>query len=394
VKITDIRVAVVEGNFYWPLVRVETDEGISGYGEVRDHSCAYYDEKMRRLALDLKPFLLGEDPTNIERVFRKIRVFGGPGRQGGGVSGVEMALWDIFGKALGVPVWRLLGGRYRERVRIYCDCHAGKPIRNSAQDYALDAENYTPEAYAGNAKEIKRLGFTLLKFDIGAHVGGLVPGGYYHGHVTSAGIAYEVSIVKALREAVGWETELALDCVQGTVEAAIRFGQAVEPYGLSWIEDLLWGEERHLEAFKEITRRVNVPTLTGEDLYLREGFRRFIEEGAIRIPAPDMATAGGILETKRIADLADLHGLEVAPHFAGSPVCMMANVHAAAAMPNLVAVEFHAVGVPWWDSLVKGVEKPLIKDGYIQVPDKPGLGIELDEQAVRKHLREGETLFE
>ncbi|MEM2904896.1 MAG: mandelate racemase/muconate lactonizing enzyme family protein [Candidatus Bathyarchaeia archaeon] len=393
-KITNIRVAVVEGNFYWPLVRIDTDEGISGYGEVRDHGRAYYDDRMKRLALDLKPFLIGEDPTNIERLFRRIKGFGGQGRQGGGVSGVEMALWDIFGKTLGVPVWRLLGGRYRDRVRIYCDCHAGKPIRDSAVDYALNKEDYTPEAYAKNAREIKRLGFTLLKFDIGAHVGSLVPGGWYDGHITAAGIAYEVSIVKALREAVGWETELALDCGQGTVEAAIRFGQAVEPYGLAWIEDLLWGHESQVEGFKEVTRRVNVPTLTGEDLYLREGFRRFIEEGAIRIPAPDMATAGGIMESKKIAELAELHGLQVAPHFAASPVCFMANLHAAAAMPNLIAVEFHAVSVPWWDSLVKGVEKPIIKNGYAQVPEKPGLGIELDEQAVRKHLKEGETFFE
>lgn len=393
-KITDVRVAVVEGNFYWPLVRVDTDEGIHGYGEVRDHGRGHYDEKMKRLALDLRPVLVGQDPTNVEPLIQRIKGFGGPGRQGGGVSGVEMALWDINGKALGVPVWRLLGGRYRNRIRIYCDCHSGRPIRNSAEDYKLDAEDYTPEAYARNAKEIKKLGFTLLKFDIGAHVGSLVPGGFYDGHITPAGIAYELSIVEALREAIGWDTELSLDCGQGTVEAAIRFGHAVEPFGLSWIEDLLWGEERQVKAFKEITRRVNVPTLTGEDLYLREGFRRFIEEGAIRIPAPDLATVGGILENKRIADLAHLHGLEIAPHFAGSPICMMANIHAAAAMPNLIAVEFHAVGVPWWDSLVKGVSKPIINDGYIQVPEKPGLGIELDEDAVRKHLKEGETFFE
>jgi len=384
-RIVDVKAAVVEGNFDWPLIRIDTDEGVSGYGEVRDAGS-------KRLALDLKPILLGQDPTNVEVVFRRIRGFGGPGRQGGGVSAVEMALWDITGKALGAPVYKLLGGEYRDRVRIYCDCHAGKPIVKASEDYRLDEVNYTPEAYAENARRIRRLGFTFLKFDVGLGVAGLVPGGLYDGHLTDAGLRYQVSIVETLREAVGDGTELALDCGQGTVAAAIRFADAVEQFNLTWLEDLI--SYTDVKGFREVTTAVKTPTLTGEDIYTREGFRELIEEHAIRIPSPDLATVGGIAETKKVAELADLHHMPVAPHFAGSPVSMMANIHAAAAISNLIALEFHAVGVPWWDSLVKGVSKPIIKDGYADVPDKPGLGIELEEEEVRKHLKDGETFFE
>jgi len=394
-KITDIKVAVVKGNFAWPLIRIDTDEGISGYGESRDYTTrADYAMPMKELVFYLKRVLVGEDPTNVESLFYRIRGYGAEGRFGGAVSGIEMALWDIAGKALGAPVCKLIGGGFRKRVRIYCDCHSGRAIADSATDYAYEGseEFYTPEAYAKAAKRIKAMGFTILKFDLHPHYAG--SDALIGNTLTNKGIKYEVSVVQALREAVGEDFPLALDSYQGgTVNGAIRFGKAVDPYGLSWIEDLL--DWRDVEGFRRVTTAVKTPTLTGEDVYTTAQFRRLIERRAIDIAAPDMATHGGIMENKKVAWLADLHKVSIAPHFAGSPVSMMANIHAAAAMPNnLIAVEFHSVAVPWWDDLVKGITKPIIKNGYIDVPEKPGLGIELDEKTVRKHLAEGETYFE
>jgi L-alanine-DL-glutamate epimerase-like enolase superfamily enzyme len=390
-----MKVAVVRGNFLWPIIRIDTDEGISGYGESRDYSPrSDYAMPMKELILYLKRCLVGEDPTNVESLFYKIRRYGSDGRFGGSVSGIEMALWDITGKALGVPVYKLIGGEFRESIRIYCDCHSGRPISDAATDYVYEGseEFYTPEAYAKAAKRIKDMGFTILKFDLHPEYGG--KDAVIGNTLTNKAIRYEISVVQALREAVGDYFPLALDSYQGgTVRGAILFGKAVDPYGLSWIEDLL--DWRDVEGFKQVTTAVRTPTLTGEDVHTTAQFRRLIERRAIDIVAPDMATHGGILENKKVAWLADLHRLSIAPHFAGSPVSMMANIHAAAAMPNnLIAVEFHAVAVPWWEDLVKGIGKPIIKNGYIDVPEAPGLGIELDEKVVRKHLVEGETYFE
>jgi len=394
-KITDIKVAIIRGNFCWPLIRIETDEGIDGLGEARDYSPAQHHViPLKEQILRLRRVLIGEDPTNIERIFRKIRVYGADGRFGGAVSGVEIALWDILGKSLGAPVYKLIGGKFREKVRIYCDCHAGKPIADASKDYMFEGfeEFYTPEAYAEAAKKIKAMGFTILKFDLHPlYAGkdaliGRIP--------TNKAIKYERSVVEALREALGDEFPLALDAYQGgTIEGAIRFGKAVEPYGLLWIEDIM--DWKDVEGLKIVSRTLKTPVLTGEDIYTAAGFKPLIEERAIDIAAPDMLTCGGIMETKKVGWLADLYGLSIAPHNAASPVATIANVHAAAAMPeNLIAVEFHAVAVPWWEDLVDGISKPIIKSGYIDVPEGPGLGIELNEKVARKNLMEGEKFFE
>jgi L-alanine-DL-glutamate epimerase-like enolase superfamily enzyme len=392
-KITDVKVANVRGNFLWPLIKVETDEGIYGYGESRDYSPRLeYALPMKDLILHLKKQLIGQDPTNVESLFDKIRRYGSDGRFGGSVSGIEMALWDITGKAFGLPIYKLIGGGYRDKVRIYCDCHTGKPIADAATDYEVkDAEDfYTPEAYAKAAKKIKALGFTILKFDLHP---GYVKDGMIGNFLTRKGLKYQTSVVKALRDAVGEDFPLALDCGQGTVRGAIRFGKAVDDFGLAWIEDLI--DWKDVEGFKRVTEAVKTPTLTGENVYTTAHFKNLIQSRAVDIVAPDMATHGGIMENKKVAWLAKLNGLSIAPHFAGSPVSMMANIHAAASMPNnLIAVEFHAVAVPWWQDLVKGVKKPIIDEGYLEVPNKPGLGIELEEKSVRKHLAEGENYFE
>lgn len=386
----------------YPIVRIDTDEGIYGLGEARDGSD-------KRLLLELKPLVIGEDPTDVERLFQKIRVRGGrgaTGRHGGGVSGVEMALWDIAGKATGLPVYKLMGGARREQIRVYVDSGAGvlpdgsRPPRYPNKGWE---KAYTPEAFAEQARRRKTMGFTIVKFDLGYHSMFLdVPGHALGQHTSERGLRDEIECVKAAKEVLGLETALCLDLGSEdylatsrhmAVPSAIQLCKALEQFNLLWVEDAISNAD--LEGWARVTNSTTVPTLTGEDFYLRYDFLPFFERHAIDMAHPDIATAGGILEGKKIGDLAELFGISIAQHCAGSPISFMANVHCAAVQPdNFIAMELHAADMPGWKDLVKGIPTPLTKNGFIDIPDKPGLGIELDEKAVRKHLAPNETYFE
>ncbi|MEM3046982.1 MAG: mandelate racemase/muconate lactonizing enzyme family protein [Candidatus Bathyarchaeia archaeon] len=390
-KITDVKTAILRGNFEFLLVRIDTDEEVCGYGE-----CFPW-PKFRETASmvrELKPALIGEQAFPVERLIRKMGL--GPWRSDtriAALSGVETALWDLAGKAVGQPVHRLMGGKLRDKVPIYCDSHSGRPI-SARSDYELDAEHYTPEAYAANAKRIRSLGFSFIKFDLGAGYAAAagpraIAGQGWLRHLTSVGLRYMVDVVAALRGAVGYETELALDCGQFSTGDAVKFGNAVEEYELAWLEDMV----RSVDDYVTVTRAIRTPTLTGEHLQTRYGFKELLERRGIRVAAPDMSFCGGLLEGKKVAEMAEMNQIMVAPHNCCTPIGTMGAVHAASTMPNLIAVEFHSVAVPWWNSLVKG-GKPLIQNGYIELTDKPGLGIEVDEQEARKHLWEGEAFFE
>lgn len=388
-KITDLKVAVLQGNFEWMLIRIDTDEGVSGLGEAFTASRTH--ELFKPIVLALKRVLIGEDPTNVERLWRRM----GPSPRSGPlvqvISGVEMALWDITGKAFGAPVYKLLGGKQRDRVRIYCDCHAGIPIASRA-DYGVEKrENYTPEAYAENARRIKSLGFTFLKFDLYPNILSLASPSS-EGYLSEASIKFATNIIGNVRDAVGDGVELAVDFGGYRISDAIRLANALEPYRLAWVEDAV-PQEYNVATFLEVTHSIKTPTLTGELLYTRQGFRELIEKQAVRIVAPDLSWTGGLSEGKKIAELADLYAMYTAPHNICSPIGTMAAVHACATMPNFLALEFHAVAVPWWNSLVKGTE-PIIQNGYIQVPERSGIGVELNEDEIRKHLMPGEGLFE
>ena len=170
------------------------------------------------------------------------------------------------------------------------------------------------------------------------------------------------------------------------VNSCIRLGKGLEKYNLAWLEDMVpW---QYTDLLKKITDAVDIPILTGEDIYLKEPFIELCRKHAVDIIHPDLATSGGILETKKIGDAAQEYGVPMAMHFAGTPVSCMANVHCAAATENFLVLENHSVDVPWWDDLVEGVEKPIVNKGYITVPEKPGLGITLNEAAVKQHLLE------
>lgn len=394
-RITDMRVAVVASNYDYPIIRIDTNQGVYGIGEVRD---AGHKEN----ALQFKSRLLGQNPLNIDMIFRDIKRFGSHGREGGGVSGIEIALWDLIGKVYGVPCWQFLGGKYRDKVRLYADTPEPKDM--------------TPAGYVRRVKGRVKLGLTFVKFDIGMHllegikntrIGTRTKYEYRTGdwrnapgtgtgvHVTDKGIARMVEVVAAVREAVGWEVSLCIDHYGHgmlTTKEAIKLGRALEPYGLAWMEDPVqwWDWAGH----KEVRDAVGVPIAAGEELYLLDGFRPFLENRAIDIAHPDLLTAGGMLETKRIADYAERFGIPTALHFAGSPIAFMANVHTAAAIPSFVALEHHGLDLPFWRDLVTGLPENYMEGGYVTVPDKPGLGVDLNLEGIQANLRPPSGLFE
>ena len=389
-QITDLRIATVvkPGPGPCPIIRIDTNQGVYGLGEVRDAASPTY-------ALILKSRLLGENPLQIDRLFRKIKQFGGTSRQAGGVCGVEMALWDIMGKVYNVPVYVLLGGKHRDKIRIYADT----------------TESDDPKIYAQRMKERKEvMGLTWLKMDLGVDAvadkpgtvtmrSGLsdwekteVPHPLLAMEVTDKGIALLEEYVAAVRDAVGMEIPLSMDHLGHVgVKSIIRLGKAYEKYNLSWIEDVIpW---QYTDLLKQISAESPTPLLTGEDIYLKEGFQVLCENHAVSKIHPDLATSGGILETHKIGDMAWEYGVPMAMHFAGTPVSCMANVHCAAATLNFLALENHSLDVPWWSDLVEGVEKPIVNHGWIAVPDKPGLGITLNEDVVKAHLLPGTSYF-
>ncbi|SPE24702.1 Mandelate racemase/muconate lactonizing enzyme, C-terminal domain protein [Acidobacteriia bacterium SbA2] len=390
-KITDLRVATVvkPGPSPCTIVRIDTNQGVFGLGEVRDGASATY-------ALMLKSRILGENPLRIDFLFRKIKQFGGPARQAGGVVSIEMALWDIAGKVYGVPVYQMLGGKFRDGIRIYADT----------------TESKDPKVYARNMKIRKEeMGLTWLKMDLGIDMVQDTPGTvtrpadlsswderflphpFVATEVTDKGIDLLSEYVAAIREAVGMEVPLSMDHLGHIgVKSCIRLGKAYEKYNLSWMEDLIpW---QYTDLWQRITEESPTPTLTGEDIYLKEDFIKLCERHAVSKIHPDLATSGGILETHKIGDAAMEYGVPMAMHYAGLPIGCMASVHCAAATENFLALENHSLDVPWWQDLVEGIDKPIINKGYITVPETPGLGVTLNEDLVRRHLMPGTGYFE
>jgi L-alanine-DL-glutamate epimerase-like enolase superfamily enzyme len=392
-KITDMRTAVLGDGGRKAIIRIDTNQGIYGLGEVRDGA----DE---RYALMLKSRILGLNPCNVEMLFRIIRQFGYHGRQGGGVCAVEMALWDLCGKAYGVPAWQLLGGRYRDKIRLYADTPG-----------VAD-----PQGFADKLKKrVDEQGFTWLKMDLGIHLvnateGNIVNDKYWGGlaqydlrdnmgygntlhpftqvQITDKGLEDLVIFVERIRSAVGYEIPLSSDHFgHFDINNSMRFGRAMEKFRLAWVEDMVpWF---YTDQWKTVTDALDTPTCTGEDIYmLKDGFKPLLDAHAIDIIQPDLATAGGLMETKRIGDYAEECGVAMALHMAGSPVCFMANVHCAAATHNFLALEHHSVDVPWWGNLVKMTgNQPMVTKGFANVPlDSPGLGIELNEEEMKRHL--------
>lgn len=392
-KITDLRVAVIAGApMTVPLIRIDTNQGISGYGEVRDGGSKFY-------ALMLKSRLLGENPCNVDRIFRKIKQFGGHARQAGGVCGVEMALWDLAGKAYGVPAYQMLGGKFRDKVRLYADTTEG------AQGEKLFKDNGHPDGTVAGKRLKARMdiGITFLKQDFGIGLlkdipgtlsrpagtdiggGGRVMHPFTGIEITDKGVEILSNFVGEIRSVIGMEVPLSSDHYGHiSVNSCIKLARAMEKHNLAWMEDMVPWQLGHL--IKQIKDSTTTPILTGEDIYLKEEFIKLIDMEAVDMIHPDLASSGGLLETKKIGDYAMEHGVAMAMHFAGSPISFRANVHCAAATENFIALEHHSIDIPWWEQMVK-TKTPLVEKGFAPVPEEPGLGIDdLVPEVIKQHL--------
>ncbi len=380
-KITDLRIANLSGipMRKVSIIRLETNQGLVGYGEVRDGATEKY-------ALMLKRHLIGENPCNVDKLFRKVKQFGHHARQAGGVCGIEMALMDLAGKAYGAPAYQLAGGKFRDKILCYSDT----PTVNDGLEMGK------------RLKGRMDMGFKFLKMDVGIGLLKGIPGALsappgmldtneimhqFTGiQITEKGIAILVEYVEQVRSVVGYEIPLAVDHFGHIgLDSCIRLGRALDKFTLAWLEDMIpW---QFADQWRQITDAVTTPTCTGEDIYLKEGFIQLFEKQAIRVIHPDLASSGGILETKKIGDLAQEYGIAMAMHMAGSPISALANVHCAAATQNFLVLENHSVDLPHWNELVVGLPNPLIQDGYIQVPETPGLGFEdINDEMFRKYL--------
>jgi L-alanine-DL-glutamate epimerase-like enolase superfamily enzyme len=392
-KITDLKCAVMGDN---PVIRIVTDDGIDGYGQA-ENSKSY----LKPQVLYYKQFILGEDPTNVARTMLKIRRLGAFKPWGAAVSAIEMALWDIAGKAAGLPVHKLLGGALRERVRVY----------NGGVRFPMDGSS--PEAYAKNMAQMKaaKEGFSIIKQGIGFHsaMPREVPYFSYQeehimpftsrGPVTERGLKHVIACVEAMKAVLGDEIGLALDCGPGwMIPDAIRLAKALEPLNIMWLEDLITGDYNPYvmaDQYREVTRATSTPIHTGEQIYLRQNFKELVETHAVNILGPDPADVGGLAELKWVAEYADMHGLLFAPHGTIDGVFgLAALVNVCATLPqNYIAFEYTVARPSWWYDIVVGLPNPIVENGFINIWNRPGLGLEFDIPKARPYLTDADQDF-
>lgn len=412
-RIANITTAVIEANYDWTIVRVESDDGVCGWGE------AFCAPGLAQTIRELASLLDGEDARQVEPLARKLYLATAHVSSGGtvyhAISGIEAALWDLAARSLGVPLWQVFGGRFRERVRIYADCHAGVALTsygatlvsrqlpwmespsadlpNAAPEVhwaPAEAEDvYTPDAYAARAREMADRGFTALKFDLDLPL--LPHEDLYARTISAAQLERQVALAEATVEAVGGRAEVAFDLHWRYAPAdALRLARALEHLPLLWLEDPTPPQD--LESVSRISERTTTPICTGENLYRLDGFAALIDRGGVDILAPDIQKVGGLSDTRRIAAYADVHSRPLAPHNIAGPIGTLASAHVCASIPNFLALEWHAASVPFFDDLVT-LDRPVIVDGYVALPDGPGIGAEPDLDACRRYARPGEPFF-
>ncbi|WP_254547124.1 mandelate racemase/muconate lactonizing enzyme family protein [Halomarina pelagica] len=386
VEITDVKTMAIAGNFTWGIVKVETDADVYGLGETFRAEAAL--DMAERMAIDLE----GENPLDIDRITGLLEQrYTGCGRIGqAAFTGIETALWDIKGKLFDVPVYELLGGKYRDEIKIYCDTHGGESLGAAASRDPTDV--YTPESYARAAREVVDEGFEALKFDLD------VPTHREYDQAArrmdNAALEHKVSLVEAVRDEIGYDVDLGMDLHWNfTVETAVRLGKKLERFDLAWLEDPVPPEK--WDAQKRVTRKLDVPVLTGENLVTVDQFNKAACEGIMDIAAPDVNKCGGLGEYVKIATVCDLYGIPIASHNISSPVGTVAGAHVSAAIPNFVCMEWHSRDVPWWNEFAvrTGERGPILEEGYVDVPEGPGLGIEIDRDLAEEYLTDGSELI-
>jgi L-alanine-DL-glutamate epimerase-like enolase superfamily enzyme len=385
VEITDVKTMGIEGNpadegFYtWGIVKVETDAGEYGIGET------YRGTEALSLAEQMGPLVVGETPLDPARIAELLSgEYTGSGTVGqSAITAIETACWDLKGKVHDLPVYELLGGKFRDRVQVYSDTDA---LARTA-----DAEEeYSPEAVAQAARDVVDQGFRSIKFDLDVPTPGHPNPDTAARRLDPAEIDHKVEMVRAAREAVGDDVDLGMDLHwKFSVETAVRLGRALEEFDLAFLEDPVHPEK--LDAQRRVKRQVDIPILNGENVVTANRFYDLLRNDTLDIAAPDMARCGGLSEFRTIAALCDVHGVVVAPHNLTSPVGTLASVHACASVPNVYSVEYRGGDAPWWDDVVTLTDGSdlRLEDGYIAVPNGPGLGVEIDPDGVRGRLVEG-----
>lgn len=366
------------GGRYWILVKVTTDTGLTGWGEC--YASSVGPDAMRAVIADVfDRHMRGESPENIELMFRRVYSSGFTQRPDltvmGAFSGLEIACWDILGKARGRPVWALLGGRMTPRVRAYTYLY---PLPH----HSLEGFWTDPDAHAEAAVEYVARGYTAVKFD---------PAGPYtiHGGHQPAmtDIALSVEMCKAIRAAVGHKADLLFGTHgQFTTAGAIRLGQAIEPYLPLWYEEPIPPD--NLLEFQEVARAVRIPIATGERLTTKAEFATLLRTGGARILQPALGRAGGIWEMKKLAGLAEAFNAEMAPHLYAGPVEWAANVHLCTSIPNVLIAE--SIETDFHRALIRN--SIAVDNGFITAPDRPGLGIDVNEDLARAHPFTGDGL--
>jgi gluconate/galactonate dehydratase len=382
VEITGVECTVVEGNFPWNIVTVHTDADVYGLGEA-------FLGPTREYVEFLEPGVVGENPLDVDRLAEHMTqllsgIGGSTGYSQAAVAGIETACWDVAGKLFDLPVYQLMGGKYRDEVPLYADCHAGANLAEAPDADPRDI--YDPAAYATVAREVVEEGFDALKFDLDVKS---EPADTATRRLSRDAIEHKVDIVEAVRDAIGYEPTLGFDLHWNfSTETAVRLVEELEPYELSWVEDPVPPESP--DSHRRVAETTTTPILAGENLARVEGFLPFLEGEGVDIIAPDLQKCGGLGEFRKIATLADAYDVPVAPHNISSPVGTVASVHACATVPNAFVLEWHSREVDWWEEMVAG--DPLVEDGAIEVPEGPGLGIDLDVDVVADHLAPGETI--
>lgn len=374
--IADVRTAEVMAHGYQLHVRVYTDQGLYGHGEGTDAV-----QGGVPLVAMFRRFLVGQDPLNVEAAFERIRTSGiFAGAQGGqyvaALSAVEAALWDLAGKVLGLPVYQLLGGRVRDRIRVYCDSQTEDPN--------------DPEA-PPKLQKIRDLGFTAIKIDID-DARDPMRWDAVNWTASTAEIDHMLAKIAFVRKAFDTRVDLAVD-MHGRYDLPTgkRVAREVEPFKLLFLEEPVPPE--NIDAMREVRASTSTPICCGENLFLRHGFRELLEQRAADIIMPDLQKCGGLLEGRKIADMAHTYYVPFAPHCVVSPIGTMASCHVCAAVPNFLVLEWHWIQrLELWRSFVQ--EGEIIDKGFITLPERPGFGVEMNEEAARRAQVPGTPWFE
>ncbi|MBL1120767.1 mandelate racemase/muconate lactonizing enzyme family protein, partial [Streptomyces sp. 110] len=410
-KVRSLTTAVVEANFDWTILRLETDDGQVGWGE------SFFAPGLTRIVEQMAELIVGDDARQVSAVISRLRAAtSGAGSVGGivhnALSGIDAALWDANARALGVPLWRMLGGRFQDSVRVYADCHGGaglmglgpmldirRPrwvaendvaageVGRSLFDPGAETEPVDLELLARRAAEAVEKGFDALKFDL--DVPGLVPLRPGSRTMPTGAESLAHDMADAIRDGAGPGIELAFDLHwRYDFGSAVRLAQAVSHLPILWLEDPLPPE--NLQGLISLAQVASAPLGGGENLVGYRAFEPLISAGSLSVVTPDLGKVGGVAEARRIAEAADARGLTIAPHNIAGPIGTAFAAQVSSTWPNFLALEYHAQDVPFFGELVT---TPLIVDGAIEMTERPGIGVEPDLDVVRRWAKPGEPFF-